>query len=84
SVLPFEACTQTTQHLAKEPEVSNNVSRFTIIRENEDFNTSFYNQSYCHKEHYSANSNVHSLSLSETFSALISYSSQFDNANTNS
>lgn len=46
----FEECAKTPRHFAKEPEVLGKVGRFTIVREREDFNTTYFDQCHCQQK----------------------------------
>jgi len=46
----FEKCAQTPRHFAKETEVLGKVGRFTIVREREDFDTTYFDQCHCQQK----------------------------------
>jgi hypothetical protein len=46
----FEKCAQTPRHFAKEAEVLGKVGRFTIVREREDFDTTYFDQCHCQQK----------------------------------
>jgi len=46
----FEKCAQTPRHYAKETEVLGKVGRFTIVREREDFDTTYFDQCHCQQK----------------------------------
>jgi len=46
----FEECAKTPRHFAKEPEVLGKVGRFTIVREREDFDTTYFDQCHCQQK----------------------------------
>ncbi|CAG8508695.1 4274_t:CDS:2 [Funneliformis caledonium] len=57
----FEKYAQTPRHFTKETEVLGKVGRFTIVREREDFDTTYFDQCHCQQKpcRFSLNGGTH-------------------------